>query len=600
MTAIPSNFTEPHFGNIPLACVIPSKTNPRKHFNETDLAELAESIKNHGVAQPILVRPLPTTENMIDCVEIVAGERRFRASKLAGMETIPAIVRELTDVQALEIQIIENLQRKDVHEIEEAEGYDRLMKDHGYTADQLADKVGKSRSYIYGRLKFCALAPAARQAFFDGHLSASTALLVARIPVESLQEQATKEIVNDGEPLTYRAAFEHIQLRYMLNLDRARFSIKDAKLVSTAGSCEACPKRTGNQPMIFEGVSADVCTDPNCFASKSRAHDDKVLATAQKKGVPVYEGEEAKEFAKETKLLSAEERLWRFERQVDGQSYGKSVEELLPPEQLPKPAAFVRVDGKVKAMYEPTAMQAALEKAGICESEEAREKRAQEQLAKKDPAQVAAEDARRKEAEARSAHREAVAEQETNARLEAYKQIRAKSQNGLDASIIRVVLKALLGKFSDYYSEYSLPDDLLRDVYTFDTSSDEAITEYIDQADPSTVMLLMMDAIMSAGIEVMPHNLNDDLTLDEDIVDFKAFDALVDAADIDMEALRTELQPTSANSESETESNADTQEQPAEKAAKEGKKKSGAKVKGYDCTAPDAVAWPFPKAAVGK
>jgi ParB/RepB/Spo0J family partition protein len=138
------------------------------------------------------------------------------------METIPAMMRHMSDEEVVVFQTIENLQREDVHPLEEAEGYERLMKEFKYSADQLAEQVGKSRAYIYARLKLCALGGAARRAFYggDNKLSASTALLIARIPVDSLQEQATTEILtwSNGEPMSYRKAAQHIQARYMLRL----------------------------------------------------------------------------------------------------------------------------------------------------------------------------------------------------------------------------------------------------------------------------------------------------------------------------------------------------------------------------------------------
>jgi ParB family transcriptional regulator, chromosome partitioning protein len=106
--------------DIPLEKIRESKTNPRSYFDHAKLAELAENIRQHGVLQPILVRPLP--EGTADSYELVAGARRYRASKLAGRESIPASVRELTDTQCLELQLIENLQRADVHELDEAQG----------------------------------------------------------------------------------------------------------------------------------------------------------------------------------------------------------------------------------------------------------------------------------------------------------------------------------------------------------------------------------------------------------------------------------------------------------------------------------------------
>ena len=112
--------------DIPLSRIQESKTNPRSQFDAATLAELADNIRLHGVLQPVLVRPLPGGEP--DCYELVAGARRYRASQLAKRETIPATVRELTDTQCLELQLIENLQRADVHELDEARGYAALMK----------------------------------------------------------------------------------------------------------------------------------------------------------------------------------------------------------------------------------------------------------------------------------------------------------------------------------------------------------------------------------------------------------------------------------------------------------------------------------------
>ncbi|KAK0349144.1 hypothetical protein LTR94_034331, partial [Friedmanniomyces endolithicus] len=125
----------------------------RKRFNEQALQELAASIKTMGVAQAILIRPVTPTAESPEPFEIVAGERRFRASKIAGKATIPALCRQLSDLDAAKIRILENLQREDPHPMEEAEGYQLLMLQHGFTADQLVDEVKKSRSYIYGRLK---------------------------------------------------------------------------------------------------------------------------------------------------------------------------------------------------------------------------------------------------------------------------------------------------------------------------------------------------------------------------------------------------------------------------------------------------------------
>lgn len=242
---------------------------------------LASSVKSIGIAQPLLVRawsPMTNTlphgkvfNDMHDHYEIVAGERRYRAAKLAGLAEVPCFIRELTNHQVLHIQLIENLQRDDLHPIEEAEGYERLMQEQDkdgnpYTADTIATEIGKSRSYVFQRRKLLDLCHEAREACYAGQIDPSTALLIARIPVHKLQIEALAEVTrkmdNDyssyvakGEKvLSYRKAREILQDRFMLDLADAPFNIKDAELAPKAGSCTDCTKRTGNQPELFDDV----------------------------------------------------------------------------------------------------------------------------------------------------------------------------------------------------------------------------------------------------------------------------------------------------------------------------------------------------------
>lgn len=283
---------------LPLASVTASKTNPRKRFDETALRELAESVKAHGIIQPVLARPLAKG------YEIVAGERRLRAARLAGLVEIPAIVRELSDTQTLELQVIENLQREDLHELEEAEGYEALLKckksDDGkvYDVDAIAAKVGKSRSYVYQRLKLLALCPEARKAFFDGQFPAAIALPLARISPESEQKRFLKAFDQRAKHggMSFRDALDLIHREFMLALKDAPFDPKDATLVPQAGSCTDCPKRTGNQPELFPDVtSTDVCSDPRCFQAKKAAHVTIVTAKAEATGQKVISGKAAQE-----------------------------------------------------------------------------------------------------------------------------------------------------------------------------------------------------------------------------------------------------------------------------------------------------------------
>jgi len=286
---------------VPINLLAPSPTNPRKHFDPAKLTELAESIKKHSVLQPILARPHPKATAGHALYEIVAGERRWRASNLAEMPTMPVLVRELTDFEVLEIQVIENLQRDDLTVLEEAEGYRALMRKpdglHGYvTADELADRLGKSRRYVFNRLKLCDLGKTGRDALSDGTLSPSVALLVARLPSEH-QPEAVKMCVQGfgGEPLTFRAAQDRLEREFMLQLAKAPFKITDASLVPDAGSCRECTKRTGANPDLFDDIkSADTCTDRKCFQLKTARHHAAVLAEGKAKGLEVITGAQAK------------------------------------------------------------------------------------------------------------------------------------------------------------------------------------------------------------------------------------------------------------------------------------------------------------------
>lgn len=286
---------------VPVDHLDPSPTNPRKRFDDAALAELKESIIAHGVMQPLLVRTKPaanTDELEHPRYEIVAGERRYRAAKAAGLSTLPVLVRSLTDAQVLEMQVVENLQRQDLHPLEEAEGYEALMQRHNYTAEDIAAKVGKSRAYVYGRLKLCALGADGRKAFYAGMITPSTALLFARISPEAEQKKALASVLQHhekGAPVEHRHAMQIVHRNYMLTLKDAPFPTKATDLIPTAGSCADCPRRAGNQPELFADVKdGDTCTDPRCFQEKRAAHNNRQRVEAEAKGWTVISGKEAK------------------------------------------------------------------------------------------------------------------------------------------------------------------------------------------------------------------------------------------------------------------------------------------------------------------
>jgi len=175
---------------VPLAALKPGRFNPRRNFAETQLEELAASIRERGLVQPLVVRP-----STGDTYEIVAGERRWRAAQLANLHDVPVVVRALSDQEAVEIAIIENVQREDLNAIEEGEGYKLLMDGHGYTQEDLAKVIGKSRSHLANTLRLLRLPDGVQELVRSGQLSAGHARpLVGRADAEAL---ATR-VVNLG------------------------------------------------------------------------------------------------------------------------------------------------------------------------------------------------------------------------------------------------------------------------------------------------------------------------------------------------------------------------------------------------------------------
>lgn len=170
----------------------PNINQPRKDFDEEKLAELAESIKKHGVVQPIIVRKEGNT------YKIVAGERRWRASRLAGLETIPVIIREYEDHELIEIALIENLQREDLNPVEQARAYSRLIEEHNLTQEKIAEVIGKSRSAIANSLRLNKLDDKIKQYLIDNKLTEGHARAILSLPGREKQIAAADAIVKRG------------------------------------------------------------------------------------------------------------------------------------------------------------------------------------------------------------------------------------------------------------------------------------------------------------------------------------------------------------------------------------------------------------------
>jgi ParB family chromosome partitioning protein len=276
------------YRNLPLDSLTESPNNPRRSFDTSALNELAESIKTQGILAPLVVRPVDHH------FEIVAGARRYRAAQLAGLETAPVRIVEMTDAQALETSIVENLQRRDVHPLDEAQGFAALMRleEPKYSIEQIGAKCGKNPSYVAARLRLTELAPAVVEAFAKDEIGVGHALLLAKLQPDQQQEALAgcwQESYGNGNKskrilLPVRNLREWIEHNILLELATAPFSKEDAALVSEAGACVDCLKRTGHNVLLFEGIAAqhDSCSDPKCWATKVEAHVRQTIAAKPK------------------------------------------------------------------------------------------------------------------------------------------------------------------------------------------------------------------------------------------------------------------------------------------------------------------------------
>lgn len=263
---------------IPIEKIHTSPLNPRHHVNLKAFRELVESIRKVGILTPLLVRPNASAG---DGYEIAASHRHYNAAKEIDLQSIPAIIREMDDIEFLEILTIENLQREDVHPLDEAQGYRTLMEKAGYDVAVIAAKVGKSESYVYQRLKLTELIPEAEKAFADEKITAGHAILIARLQPndqKKVLEDGLEDVYGEKEIVSVRELADYIETQIHLDLNSASFSKKDPDLLPSAGPCTTCTKRTGFVPALFPDIKKkDTCTDPECFRAKVQAFIDTWL-----------------------------------------------------------------------------------------------------------------------------------------------------------------------------------------------------------------------------------------------------------------------------------------------------------------------------------
>jgi ParB family chromosome partitioning protein len=274
------NTTE--FKEIRLSAIQPNPNNPRKTFDEKAVNELAESIKSKGVLQPIVVRPQG------EGYEIVCGERRFRASKIAGIDRIPATVRNLTDEEALELMLMENFQRQDVHPMEEALGFEALTRISKLTVKDIAARIGKNWHYVADRLKLVKLIPDLQPYFFEGKLNLTTAVNVA-----SLSEEVQREFLEEKKGETWLDDWNEDANYFKsmtANLNDAPFDINDAKLIEDRGSCVGCSFNTASSQLFPEFEGKPRCANTVCFNKKKATTLQITIENAQREEMPICIG----------------------------------------------------------------------------------------------------------------------------------------------------------------------------------------------------------------------------------------------------------------------------------------------------------------------
>ena len=267
------------YRSVPITALAESATNPRKRFDAKSLEELAASFKTQGILAPLLVRELEESK-----YEVVAGARRLRAAKLAELEKLPVRVVKLTDAEAIEAQCVENLQREDIHPLEEALGFKSLLElgEPAYTIATIASRAGKSEAYVYGRIRLADLIPPVAEAFLKDQITIGHALLIAKLPASQQQEAFSAAFrglwTSEGNsqvliPVRELAAW--IESNILLQLASAPFDKQDETLVPEAGSCVNCPKRTGFNKLLFPDVRKGFMHFARLFPGQDRRFREK-------------------------------------------------------------------------------------------------------------------------------------------------------------------------------------------------------------------------------------------------------------------------------------------------------------------------------------
>jgi ParB/RepB/Spo0J family partition protein len=291
---------------IPLIEIRPDPNNVRKQFDENEIAELAGSIKENGVLQPILLRPVMPSKTTRTKYQIIAGERRYRAAQLAGLEEILALVREMNDAEALGAQLVENLQRKDLHPLDEADSLLRLKELEKLEISDIAQRLAKPEQYVARRLSLTNLIEEAREDLRSGRITLAHALEICRLAPEiqinalavcyeskyvyDRAKQTNTYLPDKEKPARHvRYLQEWLAANVYLNLHKATFKKSDPRLREDGLTCIDCQQRTGHDTTLFADIkNSDTCLNPGCFKAKMQKFVQiRRSELEEKKGKPV-------------------------------------------------------------------------------------------------------------------------------------------------------------------------------------------------------------------------------------------------------------------------------------------------------------------------
>jgi ParB family chromosome partitioning protein len=256
------------FTELALDAIVPSRLNPRRHRNKLQDADLMASISTHGILTPLLVRPLEASGKY----QIAAGHRRYEAAQKLNLAAVPVQIRQMEDWEYMEILHVENLQREDVHPMDEAIGYKKLLE-QGYDVATLCARLGKSETHMYQQLKLNELIKEAQKLFLEDKMSFGHAIILARLEKNQQKNILAHHLFTHlDEPIPVRQLGEYVRRCLYLDLGTIPWSLDDEELLRAAGSCSRCPKRTGSNPSLFTDIEKNICTDRACFEKKMQAH----------------------------------------------------------------------------------------------------------------------------------------------------------------------------------------------------------------------------------------------------------------------------------------------------------------------------------------